>query len=105
MRLYLALFVFFSTSINAQTTLIKNARIFNGVDPTLAVGHVYIKDGLIESVTKKLPAVSKDTQIIDAKNKVLTPGFIDIHAHFSEQYPFKYDKYHPLVAGVYAGSG
>lgn len=103
MRLYLALFVFFSTSINAQTTLIKNARVFNGVDPSLTVGHIYIKEGLIESVTKELPAVSKDTQIIDAENKVLTPGFIDIHVHFAEQYHFKYEKYHPIVAGVYAG--
>ena len=103
MRILLALSLFLSININAQTILIKNARIFNGVDPSLTVGHVYIKDGLIESVSKNLPTVSDETQTIDAKNKVLTPGFIDIHAHLAEQYPFKYEKYHPLIAGVYAG--
>ncbi len=103
MRFSLALLFFFTTTIFAENLLITNARVFNGVDPSLALGHVYIKDGLIESVSKKLPVVSKNTKIIDAQNKVLTPGFIDIHAHFAEQSPFKYEKYHPLVAGVYAG--
>lgn len=92
-----------SLPVNADTLLIKNARIFDGVNPSLTAGHVYIENGLISGVTKQLPKVQFDTIVIDANNRILTPGFIDIHTHLGEQYAFKYDKYHPTVHGVFAG--
>jgi imidazolonepropionase-like amidohydrolase len=103
MRLIAIIITFLCFSANAETILVKNARIFNGVDAKLVAGHVLVRDGLIESVSKELPVVDKGTVIIDANNRVLTPGFIDIHSHLSFQAPFKYVTYHPIISGAYAG--
>jgi len=89
--------------LHAEAILIKNARIFNGVDPLLTKGHVVVKDGLIVDVSNKLPRLDKNVQIINAKNRILTPGFIDIHAHIQENTTFKYYRYNPIVMGAFAG--
>jgi len=103
MKIIVIVLLLLSSSIQAETILIKNARIFNGVDASLVAGHVLVKDGLIESISKKLPSVNATTTIIDAKNRVLTPGFIDIHSHLSTQAPFKYFTLDPTVAGAFTG--
>lgn len=63
--------------------LIKNGRVVdpqNGIDETL---DVYISDGRIVSVDKKIN-VSKDVEIYDATGFVVAPGFIDLHCHLRE---------------------
>ncbi len=44
---------------------------------------IYIEDGIIKWIGKKLPAGLKrrDLETINAGNKVVTPGFIDSHTH------------------------
>ena len=37
----------------AETVLIENVRIFNGVDPKLTAGHVLVVDGLIDTIASK----------------------------------------------------
>lgn len=103
MRLLAIIMAFICFSSTAETILIKDARIFNGVDKKLTNGHVLVKDGLIEAVSKDLPEIKSSTIVIDANNRVLTPGFIDIHSHISFQAPFKYVTYHPIISGAYAG--
>ena len=87
MRLLLILILCLSSAIYVNDILIKNARIFNGVDEQLTFGHILIKDGLIDSIFDTLPQTSSSTQIIDAQNRELSPELIDIHTHFDEQYP------------------
>lgn len=69
------------TSI-AQTNadiLITNARILDGTGNSWIYGSVAIKDGKILRVgnTNGITA----TKVIDARNQIVAPGFIDVHTH------------------------
>ena len=52
-RLLLLLSLTLSAASQAQTVLIENVRIFNGVDARLEAGHVLVRDGLIESIASR----------------------------------------------------
>ncbi len=73
-------FIVFCSSVSAQTRpdvyAITDAQIVTVSGPNLAKGTVVIRDGLIESVGEnvKIPA---DARIIDGKDLVVYPGFID----------------------------
>ncbi|ORU89880.1 MAG: dihydroorotase [Cycloclasticus sp. symbiont of Poecilosclerida sp. M] len=63
--------------------LIKNGRVIdprNGLD---TVQDVYIADGKIQSIGK-VPKGFTAKKTIDAKNKVLAPGFIDLNTRLRE---------------------
>ena len=45
---------------------------------------VYIKDGLIQKISENIEI--KGVAVIDAKNKYLTPGLIDMHVHVWDKY-------------------
>ena len=93
-----------SVSANAQAILIENVRIFNGVDPTLTPGHVLVIDGLIDTVSRESISAPADARVIDGGNRVLSPGFIDLHTHLAGQNPRSMEKYHPTVAGASAAA-
>lgn len=62
--------------------LIKNGRV---IDPTGKVGEItdiFIEEGIIKKIQKNITI--EDEIIIDAKNKIISPGLIDIHVHFRE---------------------
>lgn len=65
-----------------MTILIKGGQV---IDPGRVNGpaDVLIEQGKIAAVGPKLKAPANAT-IIDATNKVVTPGFIDLHVHFRE---------------------
>ena len=69
------------SSVLAQSYLIENVRIFNGVDPELTAGHVLVEDGVITTISEDAIAAPDEATIIDGGNRVLSPGFIDLHAH------------------------
>ena len=50
--LFLAILLL-SKTINAQTVLINDVRIFNGVDAKLSKGDVLVKDGVIKNISTK----------------------------------------------------
>lgn len=63
--------------------VIKNARIIDGTGGPWFRGDVCVKGGSIVSIGK---CKDKDNvcanHVIDAQDKVLAPGFIDIHGHY-----------------------
>ncbi len=60
---------------------IKNATVFDGKNGTLSKNQtILIKAGIIVSVTESKKEFSA-TKTIDAKGKLVTPGFIDTHIH------------------------
>ncbi len=70
--------------------VISNGRV---IDPALGFGkdaHVFIKDGLIKKIEVDSVAIRKElksfdtSQIIDATDKLVVPGLIDIHVHLRE---------------------
>jgi dihydroorotase len=62
---------------------LKSGRL---IDPNTGKDEVMdllISDGIIERIGKNL-ASPKNYNVMDLKNKVVTPGFIDIHVHLRE---------------------
>jgi imidazolonepropionase-like amidohydrolase len=105
LRIALAIFVgLISTAAFSQTVLIENVRIFNGVDHELKPGHVLVVDGIIEKVSKDRIESPAGARVIDGGNRVLSPGFIDLHTHLAGQNPRSMEKYHPTVAGANAAA-
>ena len=69
----------------ADDMLITGARIFDGNGPKLLEGQdVLIKDGRIASMAPNIGPQDGVT-VIDAGGRVMTPGFIDSHAHLMLQ--------------------
>jgi dihydroorotase len=63
--------------------IIKGGRIIdpaNGIDK---LGNILIADGLIKSVGKET-SLTPNAEVIDAKGKVVCPGFIDLHCHLRQ---------------------
>ncbi len=60
--------------------VIKNAQIYDGTRSPWFKGDVGIKRGQIEYIGK-LPSNVDAMEVIDGDSLVLSPGFIDIHAH------------------------
>lgn len=79
----LALVLLIATSVaHAQTKvdiLIKNGRILDGTGNSWYYGDVAVKDGRIFKIGKLENFTAG--QIIDANNKIVSPGFIDVHTH------------------------
>jgi len=65
--------------------LITNVNIIPMNQDTILVDKmVYIKDGVIQNIADNIEI--KGVEIIDAKNKYLTPGLIDMHVHVWDKY-------------------
>ncbi len=78
--------------------LIRNARIFTGTSEALLDGHdVLVAEGRIARIGRGIDA-DAGWQAIDAGGRVLSPGFIDAHAHvmFQMSFPeaFGSDEFH-----------
>lgn len=59
--------------------LITNGRIIDGTGNSWTYGDVAIKNGKIIGVGKL--GAMRATRTIDAANRIVAPGFIDVHAH------------------------
>lgn len=86
----------------AESLLIENVRIFDGVNATLKPGHVLVEDGIIKRVSAENIDTAADMMIIDGANRVLSPGFIDLHAHLTMHVPPSQGDAHATVVGAVA---
>jgi len=71
-----------------MSILIKNGRVIDPANKLDGVLDVFIQDNKISRVAQKIQ-VSAET-IIDAKNKIVIPGIVDMHVHLRE--PGREDK-------------
>jgi len=98
---------------HAETTLLENVRIFNGVDARLMAGHVLVENGVITSVSVDPIDAPDGAVILDGGNRVLSPGFIDLHVHLAghvppdqfDAYQTNRNVYAAIVAKHYIDSG
>lgn len=60
---------------------IKNGAIYNGLDTSSKQADILIKDDLITYIGTVDSSLFKASTIIEAAGKVISPGFIDTHAH------------------------
>ncbi|MFQ5608703.1 MAG: amidohydrolase family protein [Woeseiaceae bacterium] len=91
-----------SFAVHAESFLIENVRIFNGVDPVLTHGHVLVENGIITTVSGDPIDQPAGAKVIDGDNRVLTPGFIDLHAHITSHVPWSQSGRHATVVGAVA---
>ena len=64
-----------------EKVLFINGNILDGEGNELLDTDLLIGDGKIIAIGKGISVDDKDVKIIDAKNKWITPGIIDIHSH------------------------
>ena len=80
----LAGFLFAGTAMAAETPpdqiLIKNVKIFNGVDNKLTSGNVLVENNLIKAIGGNVTA-GRGAIVIEGNGRTLMPGMIDGHAH------------------------
>ena len=62
--------------------LIVNGRIIDGTGNSWYHADVAIRNGKIEAIGKHLPRQAK--RLIDAENRIVAPGFIDVHTHIED---------------------
>jgi dihydroorotase len=63
--------------------LIKGGRVVDPTQPLDAVRDVRIRDGVVVEIAEHL-VEEPDEQVVDARNAVVAPGFIDMHVHLRE---------------------
>jgi N-acyl-D-amino-acid deacylase len=75
-----------STSVNtrAYDLVITNARIVDGTGNPWFRADVAVKDGRIARIGRI--AATEAGTVIDARNQILAPGFIDVHTHVENIY-------------------
>ena len=79
-KVLIILFLFPVITFSQQyDVLILNGKIIDGTGNSWFYGDIAIKDGKIAYVGKTNNATA--TKLIDAKGLIVTPGFIDVHAH------------------------
>lgn len=66
--------------------LIKGGRIIDPASGIDGAGNVLIEDGVIKSHPRDVRKIEKEpgVRVIDARGKIVSPGFVDIHVHLRE---------------------
>ena len=66
-----------------MSLLIRNGRIVDPLAKTDEILDILIENGKIVKKSKNIRKKS-DTEVLDASNLIVSPGFIDMHVHFRE---------------------
>lgn len=64
--------------------IIKGGRVLDPVSKRDEVIDIRIEDGKIVKIAKDIEASSDKEEVIDAREKVVVPGLIDVHVHFRD---------------------
>ncbi len=108
---FLAFFIVLSYSGISQTfdIIIRNGRLIDGSGNPWFYADLGIKDGKIVAIGKL--SQTNATDIIDAQNQIVCPGFIDVHTHVEEALQklptadnFIYDGVTSIITGNCGGS-
>ncbi len=92
--------LFFSQAALAGTVLIENVRIFNGVDAQLSSGNLLVVDGVIQTISSEAIEAPEGATIVAGNNRILTPGFIDLHVHLGMHSPPSFEREHATAVGA-----
>ena len=66
--------------------LIKNGRVLDPAQNIDDVMDVFVQNGMISEIGQDLDLDDlEELEIIDATDKIVCPGFIDMHVHLREQ--------------------
>ncbi len=62
-------------------SVIRNGQLVDGLGDSARAADVYINGGVIAAITAPGEVDAQVTTVIDASNKIVAPGFIDVHSH------------------------
>lgn len=93
----------FAVAEDAGALLFRNVRIFDGVNPRLTSGSVLVEGKTITRVSEGPIELPEGATAIDGGGRVLSPGFIDLHAHLTIAVPREHVGIHAWVVGAVAG--
>ena len=65
--------------------VIRGGLIADGTGAPPFVGDVWVRDGEIAAVTRGDAGEATASETIDARGKLVTPGFVDVHTHYDGQ--------------------
>jgi len=65
--------------------VIENGTIVDGTGSPPFTGSVYIRDGKVARILRENSASEPATDVLDARGKVVAPGFVDVHTHYDAQ--------------------
>src|SRR5215831_19024125 len=68
--------------MSGPSLVIRNGTIVDGSGGDPYEADLAVSDGRISAIGKRLP---KGSQEIDARGKLVTPGFVDVHTHYDAQ--------------------
>ena len=86
------------------SVLFRNVRIFDGVNAELRNGNVLVEGNAIVRVSASDIQAPASATVIDGENRILSPGFIDLHAHLTIAVPKDQIDVHPWVIGAATGN-
>ena len=64
--------------------LIRGGRMIDAATDTDIIGDIYLDEGVIQEIGKKLTKKQEDDRVIDADGCLVLPGLIDLHVHFRD---------------------
>ena len=67
---------------NDKKMILKNGLIIDPYKNIKYYKDIFIDNGIIKDISKDIDV--KDATVIDCKKKIITCGFVDLHAHFRE---------------------
>ncbi len=104
-------FLLISSSIYSQKydIVIKNGRVIDGSGNPWFAADIAVKSGKIAGIG--FFKISEGVKIVDAKNQIICPGFIDVHTHVEDALQklptadnFIYDGVTSIITGNCGGS-
>ena len=66
----------------AHDLVIRNGLLVDGSGSPPREADVGVKDGAVAAIGR---ALERGTEEIDARGKLVTPGFVDVHTHYDGQ--------------------
>ncbi len=92
--------------MTAFDTVIRGGTVVDGTGAAPVVADIGIVDGMIAAIGPSLGAGRQD---IDARGKLVTPGFVDIHTHYDGQVTWENrlspSSYHGVTTAVIGNCG
>jgi imidazolonepropionase-like amidohydrolase len=87
----------------ADAVLFRDVRIVDGVNADLSRGHALVEGDGIARISEEPIVPPAGATVVEGGGRILSPGFIDLHAHLTFSMPRDQMTVHPWVVGAIAG--
>ena len=69
-------------------SIIANGLFFDGTGEAPVIRHLGIRDGVVDCISASPIPAELATEVVDATDRWVTPGFIDFHTHYDAEIEF-----------------